>query len=201
MEGSVARLSLALMLAAGVLLSCSGCAIAGGAIVGHVLATHSRKGVGQDVNGSVYQSVAVVKDVLREMRLPVTSEHERLFGVEISTKYLSHRVRIEVRDLSAETSRIDVRVKWPTGDTEDVRRLGIVFEGSFGAFWRSETGLNSLSPLGSFGDSAPFRNRSRFGLYFDHERLSHGQRSDDGRRRLLRRIWRLGRKSAHTLLP
>jgi hypothetical protein len=64
-----------------------------------------------------------VKDVLKDMQLPVTSEHERLFGVEISTKYQSHHVWIEVRDLSAEMSRINVRVKWPTGDTEDARRL------------------------------------------------------------------------------
>jgi hypothetical protein len=123
MEGSVARTSLALIVLTGVLLSCAGCAVAGGAVVGHVLATHSRKGVGQDVNGSVYQSVAVVKDVLKDMQLPVTSEHERLFGVEISTKYQSQHVWIEVRDLSAEMSRINVRVKWPTGDTEDARRL------------------------------------------------------------------------------
>lgn len=122
-EGSVARTSLALMLVAGVLLSCAGCAIAGGAIVGNALATHSRKGVGQDVDGSVYQSVAVVKDALREMQLPVIWESGRRSGVEICSKYQSHRVWIEVRGLSAGTSRIDVRVKCPTGDKEDARRI------------------------------------------------------------------------------
>jgi hypothetical protein len=129
MEGSVARTSLALMLVAGVLLSCAGCAVAGGAVTGHVLATHSRMGVGQDVNGSVYQSVVVVKDVLREMQLPVISEHRRWSGVEISTKYQSHHVWIEVRDRSAETSRIDVRVKWPIGHKEDARSiLGVIMK-------------------------------------------------------------------------
>jgi hypothetical protein len=123
----IIRRSLALIALTGAALSCVGCAVAGGAVVGHVLATHSRMGVGQDVRGSVYQSVAVVKDALRETQLPMISEHERLFGVEISTKYQSHHVWIEVRDLSADTSRIDVRVKWPTGDREDARRiLGVI---------------------------------------------------------------------------
>ena len=119
----MARTTLALVLVAGVLLSCTGCAIAGSAVAGSALVDLSRKGVGQDVNGSVYQSVAVVKDVLRDMALPVIWESRRRSEVEICLKYQSHKVWIQVRDRSAETSRIDVQVKWPTGDKENARRI------------------------------------------------------------------------------
>ena len=71
------------------------------------------------------------------MQLPVIWESRRRSGVEICSKYESHRVWIEVRDLSAETSRIDVRVKWPTGDKEDARRILDVIMAAFDEVWKT----------------------------------------------------------------
>jgi len=124
----VARRSLTLIVVTGMVLSCVGCAAVG--IIPISAPHHPRRtGVRQEVNGSVYQSVAVVKDVLREMDLPLTGENRRRSGVEICSKYQSHQVWIEVRDLSAETSRIDVRVKCHTGAKDDAREiLGIIIK-------------------------------------------------------------------------
>lgn len=118
----VARRSFTLIVLAGVVLSCEACAF-GGMVAGHALQTSLRMGVRQEVNGSVYQAVGAVKDALRELELPVTCEHSNRSGVEICSKYQSHRVWVEIRDRSAETSRIDVRVKWPTGDKDAARRI------------------------------------------------------------------------------